>query len=241
MTTSGTQAQSSPLTPLISAVNLTCIREDRLLFDELSFDVNPGEIVQVEGPNGSGKTSLLRLLSGLSQPYEGYVTYKNEKIQQCKECFHQNLMYLGHLPGVKAEMSAEENLAFNLALHGAEITNKKEVPPELKHTDIQAYLTKVYLAGFEDSLASHLSAGQHRRIALARLYQSNAAIWILDEPFTAIDKQGVASLETLFTQHIQRGGCVILTTHQDLISIKSEQVKKVTLDYSHDNVLNELS
>jgi heme exporter protein A len=207
--------------PLISAVNLTCIREERLLFDELSLEIYPGDIVQIEGPNGSGKTSLLRILSGLSQPYDGQILHKNEVISHCREEFHQNLLYFGHLSGIKGEMTAEENLDFNLALHG----NKTE--------ESLAYLAKVNLAGFEDSLASHLSAGQHRRIALARLYQSNAPIWILDEPFTAIDKQGVTGLEQLFSLHAQRGGCVILTTHQDLISIKSEKVKKITLDYNY--------
>lgn len=206
--------------PLISALKLTCIREDRLLFDDLSLDINPGDIVQVEGPNGSGKTSLLRILSGLSQPYDGQIHYKGQAISRCREEFQQNLLYFGHLSGVKGEMTAEENLEFNLALHGNNTDNCLD------------YLAKVNLLGFEDSLASHLSAGQHRRIALARLYQSHAPIWILDEPFTAIDKQGVASLEKLFCSHAERGGCVILTTHQDLISIKPEQVKKIILDYS---------
>jgi heme exporter protein A len=207
-------------TPLISGVKLTCIREERLLFDELSLEIYAGEIVQIEGPNGSGKTSLLRILSGLSQPYDGHVQFKEQAISRCREEFQQNLLYFGHLSGVKGEMTAEENLDFNLALHGNNTDNAI------------AYLSKVNLLGFEDSLASHLSAGQHRRIALARLYQSNAPIWILDEPFTAIDKQGVASLEQLFLQHVNRGGCVILTTHQDLLSIKADQVKKIVLDYS---------
>jgi len=222
-----TPKQTSELTPvLLSANKLTCIREERLLFDELSLEINAGDIVQVEGPNGSGKTSLLRILSGLSQPYDGQVLYKKLAINRCREDFQQNLLYFGHLAGVKGEMTAEENLTFNLALHGNTAKNSND------------YLAQVNLLGFEDSLASHLSAGQHRRIALARLYQSQAPIWILDEPFTAIDKQGVASLEQLFIEHTQRGGCVILTTHQDLISIASKRVKKITLDYHNDEYLD---
>ena len=210
------------LPPLLQADKLTCIREERLLFDELSLAIYPGEIVQIEGANGSGKTSLLRILSGLSQPYEGLVKYKDEPITANREAFHQDLSYLGHLPGVKGEMTAEENLQFNLALHGNDNENLTDC------------LAKVNLTGFEDSMASHLSAGQHRRIALAALYQSDALIWILDEPFTAIDKQGVASLEQLFTSHAKRGGCIILTTHQDLISIAPDNIKKVNLDNHYD-------
>ena len=212
---------TSQSTPLISATSLTCIREDRLLFDQLNIEINAGDIVQVEGPNGSGKTSLLRILAGLSQPFEGEVFFSGQSINQSQEEFHQNLLYLGHLPGVKGEMNAQENLSFNLALHG--FVNDS--------TDITKTLAKVNLTGFEDSLASHLSAGQHRRISLARLYKSNARIWILDEPFTAIDKQGVHGLEQLFKAHINQGGCVILTTHQDLLTFEPSQIKKITLDY----------
>ena len=206
---------------LLSATNLTCIREERLLFEQLMIEINAGDIVQIEGPNGSGKTSLLRILAGLSQPFEGDVFYKNQLITDSREEFHQNLLYLGHLPGVKGEMTAQENLNFNLTLHGLHINSN----------EIEETLSRVNLTGFEDSLASHLSAGQHRRISLARLYNSTADIWILDEPFTAIDKQGVQSLEQLFKAHIKQGGCVILTTHQDLISFSPAQVKKITLDY----------
>jgi len=207
--------------PLLSATSLTCIREERLLFDQLDIEINTGDIVQVEGPNGSGKTSLLRILAGLSQPFEGEIFFNNQLINQSREEFHQNLLYLGHLPGVKGEMNAQENLSFNLALHG--LNNDA--------TDIKETLAEVNLSGFEDSLASHLSAGQHRRISLARLYKSNARIWILDEPFTAIDKQGVHALEQLFKAHINQGGCVILTTHQDLLTFEPSQIKKITLDY----------
>jgi len=217
--------QTNTVIPLISASNLTCIREERLLFDQLNLEVNAGDIVQVEGPNGSGKTSLLRILAGLSQPFEGEVFFSNQLINQSREEFHQNLLYLGHLPGVKGEMSAVENLSFNLALHGASASS----------IDIEQTLAEVNLTGFEDSLASHLSAGQHRRISLARLYKSTAKIWVLDEPFTAIDKQGVYALELLFKAHIIQGGCVILTTHQDLLTFEPTQVKKITLDYNLGN------
>lgn len=203
---------------LLSANNLTCIREERLLFDALNLDVSAGDIVQIEGPNGAGKTSLLRILAGLSQPYDGNVYFHDKNIHQHRESFHQDLLYLGHLPGVKGEMTAQENLEFNLALHG------------LNSATAEHTLAKVNLLGFEDALASHLSAGQHRRIALARLWQSQAKIWILDEPFTAIDKLGVEKLEQLFLQHADNGGCVVLTTHQDL-SLPALRVKKVTLAY----------
>lgn len=207
--------------PLLSATSLTCIREDRLLFDQLNIAIHAGDIVQVEGPNGSGKTSLLRILAGLSQPFEGEVFYKNQLITHAREEFHQNLLFLGHLPGVKGEMNAQENLNFNLALHGFKNND----------ADIKQTLAKVNLSGFEDSLASHLSAGQHRRISLARLYKSTAKVWILDEPFTAIDKQGVHDLEQLFKAHIKQGGCVVLTTHQDLLTFDALDLKKIILDY----------
>lgn len=205
-------------TALITAKQLTCIREERILFEELSFTINAGDIVQVEGPNGAGKTSLLRILAGLSSPYEGDIYFQQNKIADVQENFHQNLLYLGHLPGVKGEMTAQENLAFNLALSGLDATQAEQT------------LAIVDLLGFEDALASHLSAGQHRRIALAKLWQSTAPIWILDEPFTAIDKVGVKKLEQLFIEHAQRGGCVILTTHQDL-SLASSLFRKITLEY----------
>ena len=206
--------------PLLSAKGLTCIREERILFEALNLAVYAGDIIQIEGPNGAGKTSLLRILSGLSIPYEGSVFFKTSDINKSREEYNQNLLYLGHLPGVKGEMTAQENLAFSLSLRG--------INAELAEDTLK----EVNLLGFEDALASHLSAGQHRRIALAQLWQTKAPIWILDEPFTAIDKQGVKTLESLFLAHVNNGGCVILTTHQDL-SLPKSSVKKITLQYRY--------
>lgn len=209
---------TSSLQPLLSTKDLTCIREDRILFENLNLNFLPGDIVQIEGPNGAGKTSLLRILAGLSQPYQGEVKFQGSSILAEREIYYSDLLYLGHLPGIKGEMTAEENLAFNLALQG------------LNPSDAEKTLKEVNLLGFEDALASHLSAGQHRRIALAQLWQSNAKIWILDEPFTAIDKKGIAKLEAQILSHSKKGGCVILTTHQDL-SFPLESYQKITLDY----------
>lgn len=211
-----TQAASIPL---ISAVKLTCIREDRILFDGLSFDIHAGNIIQIEGPNGAGKTSLLRILAGLSRPYAGKVNYLGKNITRMRDEFNEDLLFLGHLPGVKSELTAEENLKFNLSISGY-------------HTpDTKGILSKVNLSGFEDALAGHLSAGQHRRTALARLWHTNSRIWIVDEPFTAIDKKGVEELERLFLHHADNGGCVILTTHQDMGIIDDTRLQKIRLDY----------
>ena len=103
---------------MLSAHNLTCIREERVLFEDLNLSIFPGDILQIEGPNGAGKTSLMRILAGLSQPYDGDIQFQGKSITDQRELFHQNLLYLGHLPGVKDELTAQENLAFNLALHG---------------------------------------------------------------------------------------------------------------------------
>ncbi|SDK35365.1 heme exporter protein A [Ferrimonas sediminum] len=207
---------------LLSANELTCIREERILFDGLSFAVHGGDIIQIEGPNGAGKTSLLRILAGLSRPYAGDVHYRGNPTTEVRDDFHADLLYLGHLPGVKSELTAEENLAFNLNIAG------------YNDVDIRATLAKVNLTGFEEHPAGHLSAGQHRRIALARLWHSDAKIWILDEPLTAIDKKGVAELEQLMLDHANRGGCVILTTHQDLQLVGADRLKKLRLEYQFD-------
>lgn len=204
---------------LLQVNNLSCVREDRTLFEQLSFSVAPSDLVQIEGPNGVGKTSLLRLLIGLSQPFAGEVCWNGENIRHCRDEYHANLLYLGHQPGVKAALTPFENLKFYQQLHH----------PQQTETDLWQILARVGLAGFEENPTGQLSAGQQRRVALARLWLSQKpALWILDEPFTAIDKQGVKVLEQLFLAHAERGGMVILTTHQDL-TLMQGRLKTISL------------
>ncbi|MEH6810906.1 MAG: cytochrome c biogenesis heme-transporting ATPase CcmA [Motiliproteus sp.] len=198
-------------TPLLEARGLFCERDERILFDGLNFSLNAGEVLQVEGPNGSGKTTLLRLLSGLSQAFEGELFWKGEPISNVRDDFLQSLLYFGHLPGVKATLTPEENLRWYAALHPETDSIQERI--------LEA-LSNVGLYGYEDVPCHSLSAGQNRRVSLARLYLSHAPLWILDEPFTAIDKKGVAAKEALIEAHGLKGGSVILTTHHEL-SIKN--------------------
>ena len=204
---------------LLQVNNLSCVREDRTLFEHLSFSVAPGDLVQIEGPNGVGKTSLLRLLTGLSQPFAGEVCWNGENIRHCRDEYHANLLYLGHQPGVKAALTPFENLKFYQQLHH----------PQQIVIDLWQILARVGLAGFEENPTGQRSAGQQRRVSLARLWRSQKpALWILEELFTAIDKQGVKVLEQLFLAHAERGGMVILTTHQDL-TLMQGRLKTISL------------
>ncbi|QDY42583.1 cytochrome c biogenesis heme-transporting ATPase CcmA [Candidatus Pantoea soli] len=199
---------------MLEVINLSCVRDERFLFRGLSFRVAPGDIVQIEGPNGAGKTSLLRLLAGLSRPEEGDVLWQAQPIRQQRETWQQNLLYLGHQPGVKSVLSPCENLRF---WHGSSDDGI-----------LYAALEQVDLPGYEEVPVAQLSAGQQRRVALARLWLSRAAVWILDEPLTAIDKDGVEKLMARFVAHADNGGAVILTTHQDLPG-DSARVRKIRL------------
>ena len=152
---------------MLHCENLTCVREDRILFQSLDFKISSGQIVQVEGPNGVGKTSLFRLLTGLSLPYAGDIYWHGQSISSDRESFYQHLLYLGHKAGVKPELTAFETLEYFSTMQKS-----------YQNVDLWEILAKVGLAGFEDVLTGQLSAGQQRRVALARLWLNDCPLWI---------------------------------------------------------------
>jgi heme exporter protein A len=192
---------------MLETVDLECTRGERLLFAGLAFAVDAGHCLHVAGENGAGKTSLLRILCGLLSPTHGEVRWDGEDIRRLREDYWQLIAYVGHLNGVKDDLTALENVRFAASLAGHPAGEDAA----------RGALASVGLAGFETSQARFLSQGQRRRIALARLFLAREArLWILDEPFTALDVRGVAALSTLIGEQLGRGGIVVLTTHQDV-------------------------
>ncbi|MDR5858959.1 cytochrome c biogenesis heme-transporting ATPase CcmA [Halomonas eurihalina] len=190
----------------LQARKLACERDGRWLFRDLDLEIRSGEILRVEGPNGSGKTTLLKILSGQLADYEGSIFWRDAPLRRVHRNFLASLLYLGHAPGVKAALTPLENLAWYQAMAGTGGTEAQRM----------SALEMVGLRGFEDLPAGQLSAGQQRRVALARLELTPRPLWVLDEPFTAIDREGVADLEARLAAHVRGGGSVVLTTHQAL-------------------------
>lgn len=187
--------------------NLACSRGDHRLFSELSFTLDSGQIMQVQGENGSGKTSLLRSLCGFLMPDEGDIVWRGENIRELDEEYYAEMMYLGHLNAIKDELSALENLQISAGLSGVTLEEKEAMEA----------LRRMGLRGREMLPTKVLSQGQRRRVALARMLVNDAKLWILDEPLAALDVGAVALIQELIAEHLARQGMVIFTTHQPLL------------------------
>ncbi|MGB7989567.1 MAG: cytochrome c biogenesis heme-transporting ATPase CcmA [Candidatus Methylophosphatis roskildensis] len=202
---------------MLEVDQLACMRGDALLFRGLSFRLEGGALLHVAGRNGAGKTSLLRMLCGLMIPEAGEIRWRGTPIRAQREEYHGELLYLGHANAVKDEFSALENLLVACAVAGRAVSE----------TQALAALEAIGLAHRIDLDAKHLSQGQRRRVALARLLLAQAIpLWILDEPFTALDAPAVALLARTIEVHLAGGGAVIYTTHQD-VPIASTSLKRI--------------
>lgn len=182
------------------------MRGDRRLFSGLDFSLSPGTFLQVTGPNGSGKTSLLRILCGLLAQAEGDIKWQGENIRSLGEDYFTAVTYMGHRHGVKDELSGIENLRISNALNGIDVSEERA----------QTVLERMGLGGRESLPARLLSEGQRRRVALARLLTCNTKLWLLDEVLTSLDKGAVALIRSLIEEHLANGGIAIVATHQDL-------------------------
>ena len=190
---------------VLKAEQLFCERDDRVLFRELSFSARAGEVIQIKGSNGSGKTTLLRVICGLNDNYHGTLKWFNEPIEDNQDDFYSSLIYLGHQVGVNKVLTPVENLRWSVGL-------RENVTSE----SIYQALAEIGLRGFEDSQCFSLSAGQQQRVSLSKLLLGTAVIWILDEPFTTLDVDGVQLLEKLLGDHARKGGVALVTTHHEL-------------------------
>lgn len=202
--------------PALIVNDLSCSRDDRLLFSGLNFTLRSGQVLLLEGSNGSGKTSLLRILCGFREADAGELRWCGKPIDESG--YYADMAYVGHADGTKKELTVLENLRFALAL---------SLPG---HYSIDQALQMVQLAGYDDNRVQTLSAGQKRRLSLARLLITHNILWILDEPFTSLDRQGIELMETLIAAHVSQGGMVILTSHHDL-TLPHLSLQRIHLDF----------
>jgi heme exporter protein A len=182
------------------------VRGERLLFSDISFSLAPGTFLQLTGPNGSGKTSLLRILCGLMMPESGEIRWQGADIRSLAEEYSRSITYIGHRTAVKEELSSLENLRISSGLAGFEV-NRAEA---------QESLSRLGLAGRENLPARFLSEGQRRRSALARLITCNTKLWLLDEVLASLDRAAGMLIESVIGEHLNKGGIAIVSTHQEL-------------------------
>lgn len=206
-----------PFKSMLEVVDLACERGERRLFNGLSFALGAGELLYVHGVNGSGKTSLLRTLCGLTWPAAGEVRWNGTEIRRIGDEYRGRMMYVGHLNGIKDELTAFENLRVNGRMRG--------VAGEERALEA---LSRMELTGCAELPGKVLSQGQRRRLSLARLLLDDSALWILDEPFNALDVKSVGRVQTILGEHLDRGGLVVLTTHQE-VEITSRRARHVHL------------
>ena len=201
----------------IEVKQLECIRRDNVLFQGVCFNVDDGELLQIDGINGSGKSTMLRIIAGLTEPTEGQVFWNGEAIERCRYRYQQEMTYLGHTNGVKEALTVCENLEVIDALAGND-----------EKTDFDVVLAQIGLPGMDDALLGKMSAGQKRRVGLTRLIMNRSSIWLLDEPFTSLDTDGKRIVEQLIVEHCRQGGIVIFATHQAM-DIEGHEVRHVHL------------
>lgn len=190
------------MTAVLSANDLSLVRGDRCLFSDLEFALSPGELLLIEGPNGSGKTSLLRAIAGLLEFATGHVSWDGEKVLENYQLFRADLVWLSHRVGFKGELTLLENLHFESALRSSSVDKRQSIIDRLG----LARLTKLPFR--------YLSAGQQRRVALARMLLANARLWLMDEPYTNLDKAGRSLVDDLISEHLQDGGLCVVASHQ---------------------------
>jgi heme exporter protein A len=199
--------------------NLVGVRGDRLLFEKLNFALKNGSVLYLQGANGTGKTTLLRTLCGLSKPYAGSINWCDKNINTLAEDYSRHVLYIGHLSGIKEDLSALENLQFSLALTGRDVSE----------SHIVDVLNMLGLAKALNLPTRMLSQGQKRRVALACLWLQDLPLWILDEPFTALDVSATELLKQKIEAFANDGGMVVMTTHQE-ITINVPKLEKLSLD-----------
>ena len=195
---------------LLQIHNLTCIRADRVLFEHLNLSLAAGQMLLVEGRNGCGKTSLLRILTGLKLADEGEILWQGETIEKLAGDYYEQVCYVGHHDGVKRELTCLENLRLVQAMG------------KPSGVDLDDALERVNLYRYGDTLMGSLSAGQKRRLALSRLVVTEAQLWILDEPFTSLDKNSMSMFQQMFENHLAQQGIVVMTSHHDIDMVNSD-------------------